>query len=605
MSGDARVLHWMTVCPYVSVTVLECTADDLPAAFGKLRDHLITPGRGRSGRQVEIVATSDDLDVGQAAEDVDQLTGFVRQQRDRPTWATSDAGFEDTVHRLTIALRRRRLIAVHCDTGSHDRLQRWLDKAPKPPFKRIPPRVLEGALHRGDAKSLWLRGVHQPRTTKPDIKNTGGLRLQDTISPADDGSYAVGAARSELPESPDRLVLKGIVGSTPGESSAWFKAAPDFPTFVTAVCELLGLIEKELAAGSGEEAFPHFAREIFDLAGVTGAYEVRAVPAAHLRPDASPDLLDAAALLENAVLDVTGRPDSARFSIDVGLNNAISGQLKGGPKAEDTRFTLDIGHCGAPTDPEPVRQVLSALEYADELLTVYYSSGHTLAHGRIWAERPRDFPFPNWSFEDFTGYKIEREKPPFRDPQSIHDQIAEPGDSSLFAWVVNRYRDGWLICDDGPGETADFLYVSTSGDLSLIHVKGARSAATRRRVALGPFEVVVSQALKNLVYTQPDLLKSRLSAPSLDRPACWDLGVRSGSRAEFLDALEARDSSRRTEVVIVQPHMSRAIHGRLRGRASPTTEDSLRLMLLDELLNAARSTITGAATDLVVVGSLV
>jgi hypothetical protein len=39
--------------------------------------------------------------------------------------------------------------------------------------------------------------------------------------------------------------------------------------------------------------------------------------------------------------------------------------------------------------------------------------------------------------------------------------------------VVDRYLDGWLICDDGAGEVADFVHLALNGDLTVIHVKAA------------------------------------------------------------------------------------------------------------------------------------
>ncbi|MER6667408.1 hypothetical protein ABT256_22875 [Amycolatopsis japonica] len=605
MSHQQKVLNWTAIHPYVSITILRCTGDDFATAFAKVRDFLLQPGKSRVGRETEIVAA--DLEARFADEGIDQLAGFVRQQRDRPAWAAEDAGIQDVVHKLTVALRRQRLIAIHCDSTTHDRLQRWLDKSPRPPLARIPPQILEAALHCGDTRSLWLRGVHRPRTTKPDIKSIGGLRLQDTVNPFEDASYTVGAARSELPESPDRLVLNGVIGSTPSESSTWFKAAPDFSSFVTAVVELLILIEKELVSGPVVDAFPHFARAVSDLREVSGAYEIRVTPPEHLPPSASEDMRDAAALLLGAELDVSGQPSSARFFIDVGLNGVISGQLAAKPVLDDPLFRLDIGFHGTPSNLAPVRQVLDSLAYNKDLISVYYASGHTLIDGRIWQERPRDFAFPNWSFQDYAGFEIEHEKPAGGDPQSIHDSIAEPGDRSLFGWVVSKFNDGWLICDDGPGETADFLHVSPQGHLSIIHVKGAKNAAPGRRVALGAFEIVVSQAIKNLVFTDRDLLRHRLASPRLTRPACWNLGVRSPSREEFLEALELRDATNTTEVVIVQPHVSKATHTSLQAKSvgATVTENLLRLRLLEELLNSARSTITEVGADLTVMGSLV
>lgn len=99
---------------------------------------------------------------------------------------------------------------------------------------------------------------------------------------------------------------------------------------------------------------------------------------------------------------------------------------------------------------------------------------------------------------------------------------------------------------------------------------------------------------------------TRLANPRVARPACWNFGKRASSRADFLDAMELRDATNTTEVVIVQPHVSKAIHARLRGKGgNPSSEDFLRLRLLEELLNSARSTITEVGADLKVIGSLV
>ncbi|MEV6611843.1 hypothetical protein [Kutzneria sp. NPDC051319] len=398
----------------------------------------------------------------------------------------------------------------------------------------------------------------------------------------------------------------GIIGSTPSESSTWFKAAPDLPTFVTAVAELLPLIESELTNTSNEEAFPHFASAVTDRSDVRGAYAIRVVPPDHLHPGSSEELRHAAELLQEAEMDVSAQPESARFIIDVGLDGCIGGQLAAKPVADDPLFRLDVGYHGTPWNPGPVHQVLDALQYSNELVSVYYASGHTFVGGHMWQERPREFAFPNWKFEDFTGFNIEREKPPFDDARGIHDHIGKHGDQSLFAWVVNKYNTGWLICDDGTGEVADFLHVSPEGHLSIIHIKGAKNAAPRRRVALGAFEVVVSQAVKNLVFTDRDLMLARLATPRLDRPACWNFGQRTSSRTNFLDALELRDATDTPEVVVVQPHVSKAIRARLRAKGGDsTTEDFLRLRLLEELLNSARSTITEIGADLTVIDGLV
>jgi hypothetical protein len=118
--------------------------------------------------------------------------------------------------------------------------------------------------------------------------------------------------------------------------------------------------------------------------------------------------------------------------------------------------------------------------------------------------------------------------------QAIHDAITADGDESLFAWVVNQYAQGWLICDDSSGEIADFIHISAdqTATLSLIHVKAAASADRRRRVAVGPYEVVASQAAKNTRYLSSQTLRDRIAACPLERPAAWIDGRRVNGRAE-------------------------------------------------------------------------
>ena len=84
---------------------------------------------------------------------------------------------------LVLTLGRQRLIAIHCDSGLVDAIQSWLDKEPRPPFRRIPGGTLHAALLTGEAKGLWLKGTHARRTTKADSKNISGRRLHGRTEP--------------------------------------------------------------------------------------------------------------------------------------------------------------------------------------------------------------------------------------------------------------------------------------------------------------------------------------------------------------------------------------------------------------------------------------
>jgi hypothetical protein len=160
-----------------------------------------------------------------------------------------------------------------------------------------------------------------------------------------------------------------------------------------------------------------------------------------------------------------------------------------------------------------------------------------------------------------------------------------------------------LICDDGPGEVADFLHISEDSTLSLIHVKSADSAAPSRRVAVRPFEVVAGQAVKNSrLLIEPDQLKEFIDMPHGFDRAAWTDGKRVPDRSEFLTRLGDLPPDKK-QVVIVQPHISEATYRRIRqgGHASP--QEEFRLRMLETLLHSARAAIVALGAELYVIGS--
>jgi hypothetical protein len=173
----------------------------------------------------------------------------------------------------------------------------------------------------------------------------------------------------------------------------------------------------------------------------------------------------------------------------------------------------------------------------------------------------------------------------------------------LFAWVVRQFGAGWLLCDDGPGEVADFLHLATDGTLTVIHVKAAGSHSANRGIAVTRFEQVVSQAEKNIIFLDNDMLVARLSRTRTAGSAAWHDGRRV-SAMEFVDQLRRRGISDKTFVVIVQPHLLSSVYDQARAaaKAGQPSQDSYSLMLLDDLLHGTRRTISGRCDDLIVIG---
>jgi hypothetical protein len=611
-------IPWRYLKPYVSVTVLQCVGGDPALSFGALVRLLKASRRRRQDTTVRTLVESelsgeagDEIaGIGSLAElEVDQMFGQVEVQESPPAWALPGAGYADTSHDLTLAWRRGGLIAVHAGKNVSGRLQGQLDKPPRPPLRRLPANVLEAAFLQGPAKNIWLRSVQRRSAVRPYSKALGGSDLGVALDPVEDSSFAWGAARSEMPEDPGILYLKGKVGVTAGKSQIWFKDSADFQHCVLTVGEILRVSAEILADPGIFSAFPGLAQEVTDPTEISGAYEVIPIHPDETRGATSggDDVADAAELLENAVLEVREGAKGTRFTVDAGLDGSTSGRLAAHLQHLGDRFVLDIGFDRSANQPGlPAQRVLDALNTGD-LLEVHFASGHKYSSGKVWKQNFSPIPFSGWAWEDFSGYRIGKEKAlPTGASQAIHDATHLNGDDSLFAWIVDYCSEGWLLCDDGSGEAADFFHIDEDNLLRIFHVKASSNESPKRPVKVTDYEVVVSQALKNLVYMDREHLVRRLSHPALTDPAAWIDGRRVHDKGRgFLDKLTAAGAQGRTEIVIVQPNLSRERHARLTDdlQAGVVSQGTLRLQLLEMLLKTARLAAVRYVTDLTVIGS--
>src|SRR5262249_43913603 len=157
-------------------------------------------------------------------------------------------------------------------------------------------------------------------------------------------------------------------------------------------------------------------------------------------------------------------------------------------------------------------------------------------------------------------------------------------------WPISRGQHallaGWLACDDGAMEVADFIHLddrSVPPVLSLIHVKGAGSREPNRGLSVSKFEVVTGQAVKNLRSLDRKILEQGM-AEGIGRKVgglVWH-NRRTCTRQDLLRALAAVGNDYDRRVVILQPHLRRnALENARQHRRS---RDSARLRQLDALL---------------------
>jgi hypothetical protein len=599
--------------PYVSLMFLECTSEHEHRAFVKLVGFMKDSRGGRS-RSCDVVR-SGFTDINRYRRSatrphgVDQIDGFVYRLQKRPAWATGSAPFQDVQHALAIALRRGKLIAVSGDQSLRDAVGRWLKDEPRPPFRLVSAALLSGAFVGGETKRLWLRGTHRRTTLRPDSKQLSGMRLEDTLNALEDSSFAMSAVRSKLPEDLSEATVFGAVGTSPRKGTMWLGQTEDFSQFMTFAIAALNLLEDTRANGDLlARPFPILAEESHDLTQVHGAFDIATLTPDDIpiRSDVSDEVIRAAEILERATFNVIASPRSADFQFEVGLDGSMDGRVDATVRMQGDRVIFSFGPGDRITNPGRVRAIIDALNAGEDLFCVYYDSGHVVWPHGIGRRNVNPMPFANWRFLDFSGFDISTEKPS-RVPAEIHALTGCASDTSLFGWTARHYSTGVLICDDGPGEVADFLHISEDSMLSLIHVKSADSAGPSRGIAVTPFEVVAGQAVKNSrLLIEPDQLLELVDMPHGSQRASWVDGKRVPGRSEFLARLDGLPLDKR-QIVIVQPHVSEATYQRIRPskgsgkRATP--QEQFRLRMLETLLITARASIVALGADLHVIGS--
>lgn len=599
--------------PFFSITILNCVTEDVDEAFEALIEFLRSAagdaGRAHNVEQVgELNIGPADSAGGQQSATALRSLGFdrlylgIRRRSLPPSWATAESLILDTVNELTLALGRERLVAIRTDVVTPTKLLRWADRLATP-YESLTPEVMQGTFT-GDGTMVWLQGVHQQRSTKPNSKALGGTRLQDAYDAIDDATYALTALRVKYIPDDEAAVLAGQLTISADRSHLSAKAMRDLPMFIAATDEALSMLAKSIDSPQLPTLDGYATRERVP-SRVHSAYDIRVIA-----PEEVPDESDRAdlirkhaELLRGALIRVAGDPTSRTAIVEVGCDGTAAGRLELTPTPIRGRVALSVTGDELGRPGSLVREVGNLLR-AEDIVSIYYASGHTFVHEQLYRQRISVQPFAEVTFEDFDGFDVGREKPVADGERQIHRAIARDGDRSLFGWVVKKFDDGWLICDDGPKEIADFLHLGRDGTLKAIHVKAAYSTSPRRRIAVTSFEQVVSQAEKNVTRLERENLLAELLVPRNPYAACWTDGRRVANRNEFLRELARRPADSQTYVILVQPHLTESRHAAARAEPSGSRSlDVLSLALLDNLLHSTRRTVTSICNELIVVGA--
>lgn len=581
--------------PYQAVVLAEADSEAPAAAvvMRKLKRALKVKARD-TGRKLIASGGTQEPDAA-----------FIRyEDRRQVPWAT--VPILDKVNHLAVVVVKGRWVAIHCtETSRRNTIQRALRKGKLGPLRAVRAGHLKAAFMRGPARTLWMRGTHRSVASKADTKVLGGRDLAPALDPLGDQSYRYTAARCE----PKNAGIGDVMGLAVDQSRGWVGSSEDWAEFVGVILAMLDALAA--TAGETSEPLPVLATTQTNLEDVDGAYDVAIAPPELLMMGPVLDAAEAAHLAEMEKLAF-----GTQFEVQSSTNTSLTAEVlrHGQPLGilelgfEEGEEEIVLSSTGSPQSgrEEEFSEVLEGVQ-EPEALTVYFESGHTIQSGRAFSIRHRDIPFTGWSWVPFgNSWAIEQEKP--------EAGVAAIGtEISLFDWVLAEWapligasQGGWLACDDRPGETADFLHIDESSAvpvLTLVHVKGAKSASANRGIAVVPYETVSAQAVKNLRHLDAVLAASQLlsgTIPTSLNFASWRDG-QSCERAEFTSRLDELGTNFARRVAIVQPHVRQGLVEEI--RPEPEHAQAPRLRQLDTLLHGVAANCQSAGADLIVVGS--
>lgn len=547
-----------------------------------------SPAAKRSTASVSAVAAHGGLHVGHLA----------YSEARPPAWLAPGASstLEDVTHHLAVvAVSGDKAALVVSDGAMRDQMLALITKATV-----LNRSTVASAFIGPDAKTIWLNGVHARTQVKADSKTLTGSALEYALDPLGDQTYSLSAIRSQPAVAG---LLKGarqaVVGVAPSASRVWLSRPADWSGFVA---QTEALLTHLVAPPAASPLYRFLSQAVTSGAGVKDAYAVAVLPSALLAEDAaaSPEQRGEAYRWSfEAVFTVTG---SAGLDLDVRVE-------VGGADLGNVRLAVAIDAKGRVT-VTPTWTLLASRLDADRSacsaflsdpfqLKIYYDSGHAIADGQCFQVGWTDQLF-GWEFEDLKGYEIENEKPVVSQGEKLADKIGVGGDKSLFGFVQQKlFKTGWLACDDGSMELADFVHVDpVSHRITLIHVKGSSSEKDNRQVSVADYEIVVSQGVKNIRHLDRDRLSAALER-SKDKDiarAVWKDGVRQKNRKGMIAAIKALPLLAPRELLILQPRLTEAEHKYCEAKDESNAR-ALRFKQLNALMLAARMSAMGTGAE--------
>lgn len=528
-------------------------------------------------------------------------------------------------HHVVFLARKNGLVALTCsDAAFRASIVDEIRKRPTAPLNRLKvltAKQINDAFVGNRVRTLWLSGAHPRSATKADSKILAGIELEIALNPLEDQSYYFSSVRSTLNKA--ALAVDAgpsvVIGASPRNAKVWLGPSKNWSAFIDRVEALIDAAAQAIAKPSQQTSpLPILAHPMEGLAGASAPYDMAIILPEAISVGESNEVDPWLHEFCDAVrFEIKPEAGSPSFEAEVFWGRQSYGNIKyefsaGSDSTPEVKTTAS----GWNADAEYQEAIRSICERAD-LLTVYYDTGHTFSGGLFYETQFRDARFLDWEWVKLAGFDVGAEKP-LNGKKLMIENIGTANDESLFGFVAKHWPNylnggvptGWLICDDGAMESADFIHFNENVNppqLTLVHVKGSGSTNVKRKLSVSDYEVVVGQAVKNLRYLDRSHIHEKLSANKDSKigAAVWRDGKRQNDRKAVLQILKGAGTNMTKTVCVFQPSARRsevlAIGKKIEDR-DLKRPDVRRLQQLDALLLAARAECLGLGASFHVIG---
>lgn len=547
-----------SITPYLSLLLAKKSSSKEVNIHGQILSLIkeITP----EAKQLEISET-ESHEIGISGNT--KLTGY--RVCKSPSWI-SNKDFIDIEHHIFISFEVDNYFAFYfSESTKKDEIREHFGTKRLPAIKVVNINQLNfNFINEDDIKMIWLSGIHGKNNFKADSKVLGGDGVADALDPLLDQSYMMSAVRTQIDGD------QSTYGINTFKSSIWRGPCSSWQVFEDRVMVILD----KLNAHPQENECPIsiISYPVADCDDLSEPYDFSLIDYEFLQEregQVRTELLKklqyeySASIVEQLVVN------SSIIELDVFHNLVKIGNVRVQPIINDYRVRFEIIHS------HPIRKTLfdeylRVFTYPD-LVKCWYESGHALVNAKVFKTGYRDVDYSKFIWTYFEDIDLTKEKPGSNKRKPELDKIGM--DNSLFCWVQKNWNGqwvdpnefelkdkatGWLFCDDGAGEQADFIQIDQfKGQtlISLIHVKAAKSDSPKREISVGVHDIVLNQAIKNIRSCTRRILHETLTerVNESHKKHCWKNGKK-GKVEDFLKHLQNLNNNKniKTRVVVIQ-----------------------------------------------------